>query len=120
MAAYSWPSLLPSGVSKNISADFGLLVSRTPMDKGVPKMRKLGKRANRLDLTFYMTKAQIDVLNDFIVNTVAGVKRFNFTHPILLTVVEVRFVPEQDGTFYKLTYFKPSEFIVNLSLEVMP
>lgn len=95
-------------------------VLRTPTDAGPPKMRRVGNRANILSVGFEMTSAQVSTLETFVKTTVAGVKRFNFTHPRTGLSKEVRLVPSQSGDYFSTSYLAPEFWRVDLELEVLP
>jgi hypothetical protein len=67
-----------------------------------------------------MTTQQTTTLENFVNNTLLGVKRFNFTHPRLGTTVECRLVPQGDGQFFTLQYRAPGYWQTNLQFEILP
>ena len=115
---YTWPPTLPQVVQKGYTESITFNVLRTPMDSGPAKMRYRGKRPGTLSVSFIMTNAEIDTLNNFINSTIFGVHRFNFPHPRLGTK-EVRMVPEQEGQFYSLEYLEEGFYKVSIKLEVV-
>lgn len=56
MATISWHPNLPQTPLKGFTETGGVLLARTPMDKGMPKMRRLGQRARTMNMTFLMTE----------------------------------------------------------------
>jgi hypothetical protein len=120
MSAYTWPLTLPQLVNDDLSGSEGLRVLRTPMDKGVAKMRLLGDRADPIAVKFHMSAAQIVILRNFIKNTILGVRRFDFTHPVTGDPIEVRIVPDSDGRFFDYTVFGHEEYLVSMTFEIMP
>lgn len=118
--SYNWPVSLPSRVNAEYSENTGVLLLSTPMEMGVAKLRRRGKKPSILNVSFYMTSAQIDILDTFINDTIKGTARFNFTHPRKETSVEVRIVPSGDGSLYNASYYTINTYIVSLQLEVMP
>lgn len=80
-AAYSWPGSLPQIPQQNYSESVGVTVSRVAMDIGRAKHRFISPRADKLNLTYLMTTAQLDIFEDFIKNTIRYTSRFYLTHP---------------------------------------
>lgn len=118
--SYVWPTTLPQNPQKGFSEGLGVSVIRTNMDLGPAKMRKRGVGVNTLNITFLFTTEQVNILNNFITNTIKGTARFGFTHPRTQTVTEVRIVPQQSNQFFTSTYAAPGYWNVSLQLEVMP
>lgn len=117
---YVWPVSLPQSPQKGFSETGGALIVRTPMDAGPAKMRRRGKSVAKLTLSFIMTSAQVEALEDFVDNSIKGTARFGFPHPRKGTVEEVRIVPSGDGDLYTLTYLAPGYWTVNMAFEVLP
>lgn len=117
--SYVWPATLP-GPQKGFTETGGVLVIRSPMDKGPAKIRKRGAKSSVLSLTFLMTETQVTTLENFIQNTIKGTARFGFTHPRKNTTVETRIVPQSEGEMYNLTYAAPGFYNVSLQLEILP
>jgi hypothetical protein len=90
------------------------------MDAGPAKQRRRGSKPQGLQLSFIMTTAQTQTLQEFIEDTIRGTARFGFTHPRLGTTVEVRIVPQGDGELYTFTYLAPEYWTVSLKLEILP
>jgi hypothetical protein len=111
---------LPQVPQKGFSESIGLNVIRSPMDAGPSKMRRRAAGVNTMDLSFIMTTAQCTTLENFIKNTLLGVKRFTFPHPRTNTNVEVRIVPSGDGEFFKLQYLAPGYWNTSLKFEILP
>ena len=120
MAVANWPGSLPSKVRKDFQIQRGVNVLRTPVDLGAPKERRRGNMPEILKVGFYMTPAQINTLENFVQNTLNGTARFNFTHPLTGSSVEVRIVPGSDGTLYTASYYSAIEYTVDMTWEVMP
>lgn len=121
MATYTWPTSLPQKPLRDgFSEVGGVNVIRTPMDKGPARTRRLSRLVKPIQVTFLMTKAQVVTLEDFVENTLFGVRRFNFTHPRKLTAIEVRIVPGGEGVFYTLSPLSVDFWQVSMSLEVLP
>lgn len=120
MAVPVWPVTLPQNPQKGYNETGGVLVVRSPMDKGPPKQRYRGKSGGMLNLTFFMTSDQFDTFEDFVNNVIRGVARFQFPHPRTETTVDVRIVPSGEGQLYQLQYLGPGFWNVTLQLEVLP
>lgn len=120
MYSYVWPVTLPQQPMTDFSEDVGVLILRTPTDAGPAKMRRRGKRPSVMNLNFYMSSAQVDTLDTFINSTIKGTARFGFPHPRTQEVVEARFVPQDDGQFYSLSYIVNDRWKVSMKLEVLP
>jgi hypothetical protein len=67
-----------------------------------------------------MSSTQVETLKGFVIDTLRGTVRFNFTHPRTLENVEVRVVPQGDGALFSLSYLLPEYWQVALQLEVLP
>lgn len=117
---YIWPTGLPQIPQKGFQESIGISVVRSTMDSGPAKQRVRGKRPNSMDLSFILTTAQTQTLENFIKNTIHGVARFGFPHPRLNTTVEVRIVPQGDGEFFKLQYLAPGYWQTSMKFEVLP
>ena len=121
MAAYTWPASLPQKPLRDgFSEVGGVNVIRTPMDKGPARTRRLSRLVKPIQVTFLMTKAQIVTLEDFVENTLFGVRRFNFTHPRKLTAVEVRILPKEGGESYSMSRISTDFWQVSMTFEVLP
>lgn len=120
--AYSvtWPSTLPQKPNTDFNGDFGVRVASSPMDKGAPKRRYLGKRLNMQNCTFNMSITQVNTLKSFIADTLLGTKRFGFPDPLTNTMLEVRIVPQEDGKFFTFSYITNNYLSVTLAFEVLP
>jgi hypothetical protein len=57
---------------------------------------------------------------DFIDDSLLGVRRFNFTHPRLGTTVEARIVPGADGELVRIDNVTRDRYHAALTIEVMP
>jgi phage-related protein len=118
--AIPWPSTLPQVPQKGFTESVGINVIRSQTDTGPAKQRRRASRANEMNLSFIMTTAQTQRLEDFIKNDINGVARFQFTHPRLYTTVDVRIVPGGSGEFFTLQYLAPGYWSTSLKFEVMP
>jgi hypothetical protein len=96
------------------------------MDQGPAKQRRRGKSPDQLSVSYIMTTAQVDILQNFINNDLGGVRRFNYPHPRLSTYTdsttwkEVRIIPAGGGEFFKLSYVAPGYWSLSLNIEVLP
>ena len=120
MAIPIWPMDLPQNPKTNYSEDHGVMLLRTPTDKGPAKVRRRGTRPSKLSVSYDMTREQLTILENFILNTLDGVKRFSMQHPRTSATVEVRVIPGQDGSLYSFDYRISDIYTVNLSLEILP
>lgn len=120
MASISWPGTLPATPLKGFTESGGVLLSRTPMEKGMPKVRRLGQMPRVINMTFLMTDQQVIYLENFVYNTLKGVFRFNFSHPRTRVVEEVRIIPSGEGQLFTLTYLAPGYYNVDMQMEVLP
>jgi hypothetical protein len=118
--AYVWPPSLPQSPQKGFTETGGVLVLRTPTDAGPAKQRRRGEKPQTMQVTFIMTTAQTQTLENFVKNTLQGTTRFGFTHPRLGTTVETRIVPQSGGDLYTFTYLAPGYWTVALQLEILP
>lgn len=116
----NWPVGLPAYVNVDYTESNGVLILSTPMDMGVSKLRRRGKKPSLLNVSYYMTNAQINTLDTFVNDTIKGTARFNFTHPRKETSIEVRIVPNGNGELYTVNYYTIDKYIVSLQLEIMP
>lgn len=120
MAAVPWPTSLPQAPQKGYTETGGVLVIRTPQDRGPAKMRYVGSKPQVLNLSFLMSSQQVTTLETFVKSTIRGTARFIFTHPRTLLPVEVRIVPQGEGDYYTLTYVAPEYYTVIMILEILP
>lgn len=118
--AYIWPASLPQSPQKGFAETGGVLMLRTPMDSGPAKQRRRGQKPQVLQVSFIMTTAQTETLQEFIEDTLKGTARFGFTHPRLGTTVETRIVPQGESQLYSFTYLAPGYWTVSLQLEILP
>jgi hypothetical protein len=120
MAAYTFPATLPQYVTTNYSEASGVLTLVTPMDMGPPKMRRRGVKPTNFAVSFVMDNTQIETLDDFIKDTIKGTARFDFPHPRTRSTIEVRIIPNSDGTYYNIDYLGVEHYTVSMKLEQMP
>jgi hypothetical protein len=121
MAVIQWPATLPQIPQKGFQETIGINIIRTQTDGGPAKQRRRASRPNDMQLSFIMTTAQTQILDDFIKNSIGGVARFQFPHPRLLgTTVDVRIVPGSNGEFFTVQYLAPGYWSTSLRMEIMP
>lgn len=121
MAAYTWPTSLPqTPLLGGFAESLNISTLRTPMDNGPAKTRRRSALPTPIQCSFAMTSAQVVTLEDFVKNTLFGVRRFNFAHPRLNTSVEARIVPGSDGEYYDLTPLGGDMWHVSLAMEILP
>jgi hypothetical protein len=118
--SYVWPVSLPQVMRRDYTEDFGVLVLRSPMDKGPAKQRFIGNRPDTMKVSFEATSAQIATLRTFLGTTLRGTARFGFPHPRTGAQVEVRVVPQEGSKLFDLSYMSPGRYVVSMSLEVLP
>lgn len=117
---YVWPTSLPQRPLSTYSETTGVQIIRTQTDLGPAKQRRRAQRPDTLSVKFDMSTTQVEILREFVQDTIQGVTRFGFTHPRTLEVVEVRIVPQKDGAMYSTSYLLPEYWQVSLELEVLP
>lgn len=120
MPQYGWPPQLPQQPQKGYSESVGVLVARTPTDKGPAKLRRLGDKPKVLNLSYILTSKQVLDLENFVVNQIKGVSKFSFIHPRTNSSVDVRFVPQGEGDYYTISHMVGTYYSVNIVLEVLP
>lgn len=119
MAAYTWPSSLPlSPAMAGYTESLRINVIGTPGDNGPAKFRRRGASTTPISYEQVLNGGQVEVLRDFVVNTLMGVRRFNLTHPRTGAQVEARIVPA--GEFYKLSAMGGDLWHVAMNLEILP
>lgn len=116
---FEWPSALPQYPDAGFSENIGALILRTPMDAGPAKQRKRGNSPNKMTVQYLMTTAQVELLENFVNDTLDSVARFGYYHPRKKTMVEVRVIP-QSGDLFTVQYKAPGYWTVNLQLEILP
>lgn len=119
-SSYTWPTDLPQTPLKGFTETGGVLLSRTPTEKGLPKMRRIGQIPKVINMTFLMTSDQVQILENFIYNTIKGIFRFNFLHPRTGVNEDVRILPTGEGQLFTLTYLAPGYYNVDMQMEVLP
>ena len=120
MTIPAWDSGLPQVPQKGFTESIGVSIIRSPTDSGPAKQRRRSVGVNTMDLSFIMTTAQTVILENFINNTIKGVKRFTFPHPRTATNVEVRIVPSGESEFFRLQYLAPGYWQTSLKFEILP
>jgi|APLak6261658528_1056013.scaffolds.fasta_scaffold00004_4 hypothetical protein len=121
MAAYTWPTTLPQETLANGFTE-SLVVNTvsTPMDNGPAKTRRRSARPTPIQCSFLMTGAQVEILRDFIVNTLFCVRRFNWKHPRTGAAIEVKIVPANGGEYYSLSPRGADLWNVVMDMEILP
>jgi hypothetical protein len=104
MATPTWPSALPQSPNRDFTETSGVLLGRTPMDRGPAKQRRLGIRPRTAEVQFLMNNTQVELLETFINHVLYGVRRFEFKHPRTNVVELTRIIPNGDGQLYKIGY----------------
>lgn len=119
---YSWPNSLPQIPQKGFTETGSANVISTSMDQGPAKRRYRGKKPQTMQLNFIMTDAEVVTLESFVLgpNYIRGTSRFGFTHPRTHQVVEVRLIPQNEGSLYNLIYLAPGYWTVGLQMEILP
>ena len=118
--SYIWPVTLPAYPLSDFSESKGVLMLRTPMDKGPAKLRRLGRKPSVLAVKYVLTSDQLETLNTFVFDTLRGTARFGYMHPRTRTQVEARFLTSGDGDFYTESFIGPDVWAVSFTLEVLP
>lgn len=104
---------------KGYSESIGANILRTPMDSGPGKLRFRGSMPQKLTVQFLMDTSQVTIFENFVLNTLKGVLRFQFPHPRTGSTVEVRILG-QGQDLYTLTYVAPGYYNVGMQLEILP
>jgi hypothetical protein len=98
MAIPNWPAApFPQNPQRGYRENVGINVVRSSMDAGPAKQ-----------------------LQNWIENTIYGVKRFNFLHPRTKATVECRLVPQGENEFFTIEYIAPDYYTAQLRLEILP
>lgn len=118
--SYIWPPALPQNPQENFSETGGVLLLRTPQDKGAAKQRRIGKRINTMQCTFHMRTSQVEALRVFVEDTIKGTARFGFPHPRTGAIVEARIVASDNGEMYQVSYTMNNVWNVSMQLEILP
>lgn len=119
-AVYSWPAKLPSWPQIGFQEEIKMNILRTPMDKGISKIRTNGVLHTILKLNYFLEDYQVLELENFIYNEIKGTLRFNWTHPRTLQTVEVRIIPISEKAYIDIAYKVDKFFITTITLQVMP
>lgn len=118
--SYVWPPALPQSPQDSFSGSKAVNVLRTPMDAGPAKMRRRSAGVETMSCTFYMTNAQIALLDEFIEETIMATARFAFKHPRTQAIVEARIVPQSNGEMYSYSYITNDWWSVGIAMEILP
>jgi hypothetical protein len=118
--SYIWPVGLPQKPQENYNETGGVIVLRTPMDRGPAKQRRIGKRIQTMQVSFHMTPAQVELLRVFVEDTLRGTARFGFPHPRTNAIVEARIPPQSGGMLYSVNYVMYTVYSVSMDLEILP
>jgi hypothetical protein len=116
-----WPTSLPQGtLMDGYNEEYPNNLLRFESDAGFGKTRNKGATPPfKFTKSIYLTHEQRVTLKNFVEHTLRnGALRFEYTHPMDDTTIEVRFVPSGE----KLLDFKPFGlgFKVDLKLEILP
>lgn len=138
MAYITWPTELPKYPQKGFTETSGVLVTRTEMDKGPAKQRRMGNAVSTFSVDYFMDAFQVDIFETFVKQTLKGVLRFSIPHPrnpfpnpaslvdkydklsVIEKNLEVRIVPQNKGELYTLNYLGPGYYSVRITLEALP
>lgn len=120
-ASYTFPASLPqyplmAGYTENI----GVNIIRTPMELGPAKQRRRGSKPTTMSINYVFTDAQLTTFNTFVLDTIKGVARFNYTHPRTGAAIEVRLVPSSDGSLFSCSKEGDDVWSVAFEIEVLP
>lgn len=114
-----WPLALDTKpLRSGYSDSFPDMLIRTQMDAGPAKIRRRYTAAIRpIQMSFEMTKVEVDILEAFYVTTLGGgALPFNFNHPRTGIGYKMRFTepPKVDGID------DSADYSVSVSLEALP
>jgi hypothetical protein len=119
-AAYSWPLALPTWPQVGFQEEIKMQILRTPMDKGISKLRTNGVAHTMLKVGYILEDYQVLELENFIYNDIKGTLRFSYQHPRTFQPVEARVIPLNDKTYIDIGYKVNKYFTSNIMLQVMP
>jgi|LakMenEpi03Aug12_release.lakeMendotaPanAssembly.Ray.scaffolds.fasta_scaffold978949_1 hypothetical protein len=120
-ASYTFPASLPqyplmAGYTESIGAN----IIRTPMELGPAKQRRRGSKPTTMSINYIFTDAQLTTFNTFVLDTIKGIARFNYTHPRTAASIEVRIVPSSDGSLFSCAKEGDDVWSVSFQIEVLP
>ena len=118
--SYTWPITLPKSPQKGYKESLGANIVRTPMDAGIAKQRRRSASPDILSVQYLMTTAQVAIFDDFVANSLRGIRRFGYIHPRKLTTVEARIIPQGGGNLYNTSYLAPGYYTIDFQLEILP
>jgi len=119
-AVYSWPLELPTWPQVGFQEDIRMKILRTPMDKGISKLRTDGVVHTTLKATYFLEDYQVLELENFIYNEIKGTLRFSWAHPRTFQNVEARIIPNNGKSYIDIGYKLDKYFTTSISLQVMP
>lgn len=112
-----WPVSLPKPLAAGFRETLPVTTIRTEMEQGPAKVRRRTTAAIRkMSMSFLMTKAEIETLENFFLVTVAGgAIAFDFTHPRTGSTVSCRLTrPPEYGAN------NGTRFQIDIEMEVLP
>jgi hypothetical protein len=120
-ASYTFPPSLPqyplmAGYTENV----GINIIRSPMELGPAKQRRRGSKPTTMSINYVFTDAQLTTFQTFVIDTIKGVARFNYTHPRTGASIEVRIVPNGEGDLYSCNKEGDDVWMVGFNIEVLP
>lgn len=120
-AVYSWPALkLPAWPQVGFQEEIKMNILRTPMDKGISKLRTNGIPHTFLKLKYILEDYQVLELENFIYNDIKGTLRFSYQHPRTFQNIEARIIPINDKSYIDIAYRIDKYFTTTLTLHVIP
>jgi hypothetical protein len=119
-ASYSWSLGLPSWPQVGFQEEIKMTILRTPMDKGISKLRTTGPLHTVFKVNYLLEDYQVLELENFIYNDIKGTLRFIWQHPRSFDPVDVRIMPINDTSYIDIAYKVDKYFSTTLSLHVLP
>ena len=116
-----WPTTLPQAPELSSFDDrYPNRLITSEMDTGDTKVRRRGKKGWTASATYYLTSAQLDILQAFFEDTIKdGALCFDWPHPRLGRPVRARITGGQDG-MYNAPPVGPDKYKVALSILYWP
>lgn len=113
----TWPSTLPAPKVGSYKENPPKLTLRTEMEQGPAKVRKRFTAGVRmLSFTLCLTKAEVEILDDFFVDDVAsGALSFDYSHPRTAVACKARITKEPQYTGVDPDYYE-----AQIELEILP